>query len=139
MCTNVHIILCCSCYVPSVNIPALLCKYVLYLLAILQWVYICTYTSPNASRPVLLDEWGPKGPLFKNPSRVFLHIDDSSWLNKIASTIIFGPMVLMVNRQMSYLTKLIQVGDMQGMTFDSVFVQAYLIPLKTLFCLILCI
>ena len=96
MCTNVHIILCCSCYVPSVHIPALLCKYVLYLLASLQWVYICTYTSPNASRPVLLDEWGPKGPLFKNPSRGFLHIDDSSWLNKIASTIIFGPMVLIV-------------------------------------------
>ena len=66
------------------------------LLASLQWVYICTYTSPNASRPVLLNEWGPKGPLFKNPSRVFLHIDDLSWLNKIASTIIFGPMVLIV-------------------------------------------
>ena len=41
--------------------------------------------------------WGPKGPLFINPSRGFLHIDGSSKLNKIASTIIFGPMVLIVH------------------------------------------
>ena len=39
----------------------------------------------------------PKVPFFKTPSQGFLYIDDSSCLqNKIAYTIIFGPMVLIV-------------------------------------------
>ena len=83
-------------YKMYIYLPSCVNMHYIYLQASSE-LYICIYTSLNASRPVLLDDWGPKGPLLKKPQLFFfLHIDGSSWRNKIAYTIIFGPMVLIV-------------------------------------------
>ena len=78
----------------------------IYLLSCVNMYYIylqasseCIYVHiPHPTHRVLScsTNGDPKVPFLKTPAVFFLHIDDSSWLNKIASTIIFGPMVLIV-------------------------------------------
>ena len=102
VCTYVHnypvlLHLCTNCtytWLPCVNMyiyiylkPPMCCKYVLYLLATL--------------RGILLDDWGPNGPHFKNPSLgFFLSRDDSSQVEQDCAAILFqtqGPHCIHVN------------------------------------------
>ena len=88
-----------SCAVPVmykmyIYLPSCVNMYYIYLQASSECIYV---HIPHPTHCILSCSTigDPKVPFLKTPAG-FLHIDDSSWQNKIASTIIFGPNVLIV-------------------------------------------